>query len=112
VAGVVRSGVWTPGGPRDFDLEGAAIGSPSTLILADMAPGTGPRLHKHPYVESWVVIEGSVRFTAGDEVIEAVTGDVVHVEAELPHRFVVTGETPAKLVCIHHAAAFTTIWLE
>ena len=111
MAGIVRSGIWTAGGPRSFDLEGEKIGADTTLILTDMDEGRGPRLHKHPYPEIWVIHEGKTRFTAGDDVIDAGPGDIVHVEAELPHKFVVTSG-PAKMVCIHTAAKFHTDWLE
>jgi mannose-6-phosphate isomerase-like protein (cupin superfamily) len=112
MAGVIQSNAWAPEVTHDFDLEGATIASPSTLILTNMPPGKGPRLHKHPYVEVWVVFEGTARFTAGDDLIDAGPGDIVHVEADMPHKFVVTGDTPAKMVCIHLAPKFTTIWLE
>ena len=111
MAGIVRTGIWTADGPRAFEIEGAEIGATSTLILSDMAVGRGPRLHKHPYAEVWVIHSGAVRFTAGDETIDAATGDIVHVEAEKPHKFTVT-EGPAKMVCIHTAARFHTDWLE
>jgi mannose-6-phosphate isomerase-like protein (cupin superfamily) len=111
VAGIVRSGIWTDGGPRGFDLEGADIGTETTLILVDMEEGRGPRLHKHPYAEIWVINAGAALFTAGEETIEAGAGDIVHVEAGMPHKFLVT-EGPARMVCIHTAARFQTDWLE
>lgn len=111
MAGVVRSGMWTAGGPRGFDLEGMRIGTETTLILTDMDEGRGPKLHRHPYAEIWVIHAGAARFTAGDETIEAGPGDIVHVEAGKPHKFVVTAG-PAKMVCIHTAARFHTDWLE
>lgn len=111
MAGLVHSRVWTPGGPTGFDLEGVEIGADTTLILTDMAEGRGPKLHKHPYAEIWVIVSGGARFTAGAAVIEAGAGDIVHVEAEMAHKFVVT-VAPARMVCIHTAAQFHTDWLE
>jgi mannose-6-phosphate isomerase-like protein (cupin superfamily) len=109
--GLVHSRVWTEGGPVGFEIEGTEIGADTTLILTDMAAGKGPRLHKHPYPEVWVIHSGAARFTAGTETIDAGPGDIVHVEPEMPHKFVVT-EGPAKMVCIHTAARFHTDWLE
>lgn len=111
MAGVVRSGIWTAGGPKGFDLEGAEIDANTTLILTDMDVGRGPRLHKHPYAEVWVIMDGGARFTAGSETIDAGVGDIVHVEAEMPHKFTVTA-APARMVCIHTAPKFHTDWLE
>ena len=32
------------------------------MILSGSEPGGGPRLHRHPYDETWVIEEGKVRF--------------------------------------------------
>jgi hypothetical protein len=52
---VVRSGQWTQGGKAAFEILGKDYGAAVTLILEDMPKGGGPRLHKHPYGETWVV---------------------------------------------------------
>jgi mannose-6-phosphate isomerase-like protein (cupin superfamily) len=112
MAEVVHTGQWLPGGKTAVDLLGVDHGAEVTLIIEDMKPGGGPRLHKHPYPEVWVVISGTGDFTAGDKVLQATTGDVVYVEPELPHKFVATGSEPLRMVCIHNAPSFTTVWLE
>jgi Cupin domain len=60
-------------------------------MVVDAPPAGGPRLHKHPYVEVFVVREGSATFTAGDDVIEATGGQVVVVPAGVAHKFVNSG---------------------
>jgi len=40
----------------------------------DAPPGGGPKLHKHPYEEIFVVQEGTATFTAGDETIKVEGG--------------------------------------
>lgn len=110
---VIHTGMWVDGAAiRDYDIEGYKLGTDATLILTDMDEGQGPRLHKHPYPEVWVVVSGTALFTAGDKTIEAKTGDLVKVEAELPHKFVAVGSEPLKMLCIHHAPRFHTDWLE
>ena len=49
------------------------------VILDESEPGGGPRLHRHPYDETWVVIEGTLTFTAGDDALAASPGDIVVV---------------------------------
>jgi quercetin dioxygenase-like cupin family protein len=113
MAEIVRTGMWAEGAKvRDWDLEGEKLGIDATLILTDMDEGQGPRLHKHPYPETWVITSGTAKFTAGDDTIIARIGDVVKVEAELPHKFVAVGPEPLRMLCIHHAPKFTTVWLE
>lgn len=44
--------------------------------------------------------------------IEAGAGDLVYVAAGKPHKFTVTGDRPARMVCIHQSDRFVTNWLE
>jgi quercetin dioxygenase-like cupin family protein len=109
---VVRSGQWRPGGRQGVALIGSEHGSQVTLILEEMPPGGGPRLHRHPYGEVWVVFGGSGRFSAGDERFEVSIGDAVYVEAGMPHTFLSIGDAPLRMICIHESPGFETEWLE
>jgi quercetin dioxygenase-like cupin family protein len=94
------------------NLKGEEHGATVSLILDDSEPGQGPRLHRHPYDETWVVIEGNLTFQAGDEQVAASPGDIVIVPPNLPHKFTNNGPTRSKLVCIHANPTFVTDWLE
>ena len=69
--------------------------------MVDAPPGGGPKLHRHPYEEVFVVQEGTATFTAGEEVIEARGGQVVMVPAGVPHKFVNTGAGRLRQIDIH-----------
>ncbi len=96
----------------DGNMVGADHGATVCIILDQSEPGGGPRLHRHPYDETWVVVAGTLTFTAGDETLEASEGDIVVVPPGVPHKFRNTGPGPSKLVCIHASPTFTTEWLE
>ena len=59
----------------DGNLQGAEHGATTSVILDHSEPGQGPRLHKHPYDETWVVNDGAIAFQAGDEQFEAGPGE-------------------------------------
>jgi mannose-6-phosphate isomerase-like protein (cupin superfamily) len=59
-----------------------------------------------------VVQEGSVRFIAGEEVVEAGGGQVVVVPAGVPHRFVNSGSGRLRQIDIHASERFITEWLD
>lgn len=109
---IVSTGQWLPGDANGKSIEGAPHGAQVTVLLEHMPPGSGPKLHSHPYGETWVVVEGRATFTNGTETREAVAGDVVYVAAGEPHKFNVTGEQRIKMVCIHQSDHFITNWLE
>jgi mannose-6-phosphate isomerase-like protein (cupin superfamily) len=94
------------------NLKGADHSATISLILDQSESGQGPRLHKHPYDETWVVIEGQLSFQAGAERFDAGPGDIVIVAPGTPHKFTNNGPHRANLVCIHASPTFETEWLE
>ena len=94
------------------EFQGRLLGANVSVIVVDAPPGGGPKLHRHPYEEVFVVQEGSATFTAGDEVIEARGGQVVVVPAGVAHKFVNSGTGRLRQVDIHASDHFVTEWLE
>ncbi len=89
------------GSGRTASFEGNQHGSGVSFFLVDNDPGQGPRLHVHPYTETWVVHEGEAEFTVGVEKIRATAGDIVVGAANIPHKFLNVGTGRLELVCIH-----------
>lgn len=84
------------GGPR------AGVGV--TMFIVRTPPGRFVELHTHPYAETFVLLEGSGRWTAGDEVIEASAESIVCVPAETLHGFRNIGPEPLLVVSVHESA--------
>jgi mannose-6-phosphate isomerase-like protein (cupin superfamily) len=83
-----------------------------SVITNDMAPGAGPALHKHPYEEVFVIVEGEATFTLGDETLVVRGGDEpVVAPPETPHAFKNTGTGRLVTVDIHASPVFKTEWL-
>jgi mannose-6-phosphate isomerase-like protein (cupin superfamily) len=99
-------------GEDENEVQGHSHNAAVSIIVVDAPPGSGPRLHSHPYEEVFVIQEGTVTFTAGDETIEANGGQVVVVPGGVPHKFVNTGEGRLRQVDIHASDRFITEWLE
>jgi mannose-6-phosphate isomerase-like protein (cupin superfamily) len=89
----------TPGGTVRF--EGEPFGSGASFFHVNAEPGKGASLHRHPYPETWIVLDGKVRFTVGGNDIEASSGDIVVGGAEIPHKFINIGTDRLELICIH-----------
>ena len=82
-------------------FEGADHGSGVSFFLARTPPGRGPRLHRHPYEETFVVHEGRIEFTVDGETIEAEAGQIVIAPPGSVHKFVNVGDAPAHMTNIH-----------
>jgi mannose-6-phosphate isomerase-like protein (cupin superfamily) len=94
------------------EFQGFRHGASVSIIVVEAPPGSGPKLHRHPYEEVFVVQEGSARFTAGDEVVEVSGGEVVAVPGGVPHKFVNSGAGLLRQVDIHASERFITEWFE
>jgi quercetin dioxygenase-like cupin family protein len=94
------------------NLEGSHHGATVSVIFDHSAPGEGPRLHRHPYDETWVVERGTLTFQLGDERFKVGEGDIVIAPPGAPHKFTNDGPEAASLVCIHASPTFSTEWLE
>jgi len=88
-----------PNGTVKF--EGAAHGSGACFFHVKADPGKGATLHKHPYPETWIVLQGAVRFTVGSEQVEAGPGQIVVAEANVPHKYHNIGTDRLEIMCIH-----------
>ncbi|MFJ4223667.1 cupin domain-containing protein [Microbacterium sp. NPDC089695] len=97
----------------DENIEGYLIGSPVSLIREYTAvPGSGPRLHRHPYVETFLIHSGRALFTVGDEQVVASGGQVLVAPVLVAHRFEVLDGGTYNATHIHANDRFVTDWLE
>ena len=95
------------------EVEGETIGSQVSVILVySQRDGAGPRLHQHPYTETFVIRRGRALFTVGGEQTEATGGQVLVVPAFTPHKFAAIGPAPFVSTNIHASPKFVTEWLE
>jgi mannose-6-phosphate isomerase-like protein (cupin superfamily) len=95
------------------ELEGRNYsGANVSVIFVDVGPGEGPRLHRHPYEEVFIVLEGESTFTVGAARVAARAGQVVIVRPGVAHAFVNSGAGRLRQIDIHPSGSFVTEWLE
>jgi transcriptional regulator with XRE-family HTH domain len=66
-----------------------------------MPPGHRTGFHAHPGDEHHLVLEGRIRITQGETVVEAAAGDYVLLDGTLPHDAEALGDDPARLLIIY-----------
>jgi len=97
---------------NSHELEGYLYGgAPACLIFFDGPPGSGPTLHRHPYAEIFVLLEGRARFTLGNASIDASGGQILIAPAGVAHAFVNSGSVSLRQIDIHLSDRFVTEWL-
>ncbi|TWD81360.1 cupin domain [Kribbella amoyensis] len=83
----------------------------SIILEATTQAGVGPRLHMHPYAETFIIRRGSATFTVDGTELVGRAGQVLVVPADTPHKFS-TGPDGYEAVHIHANSSFETTWLE
>jgi mannose-6-phosphate isomerase-like protein (cupin superfamily) len=84
----------------------------SVIFFATDEIGDGPRLHRHPYAEMFIIRNGRALFTVDEQSIEAGAGQILIVPAGAAHKFENLGPGRLETTDIHLAGAFSTEWLE
>ncbi|MBW8909657.1 MAG: cupin domain-containing protein [Mesorhizobium sp.] len=111
---IIDRETWTRSPDRwQGELQCGQFGANSCLIFNyQPKSGAGPRLHKHPYAEIFVIRSGTGLFTVGDQEITATAGQIIIVPPDTPHKFVNLGPGPLESTDIHENGHFITEWLE
>ena len=74
--------------------------SVSFFVSRHTEPGKGPDLHRHPYEETFVILDGSATFTVDGRTIDAAAGTILVVPTGAAHKFK-TGPAGMRSVNIH-----------
>ena len=89
---------------------GIEHGAGVSYFFVDNEPGEGPDIHRHPYPETWLVLEGEARITIGDQVLRAVAGDTATAPADTWHGFKNSGTARLRILCIHASDRIIQEW--
>ncbi|RCK69861.1 cupin domain-containing protein [Desertihabitans brevis] len=100
------------GQSRTLRFEGQPYGSTVSFFLVTSDPGQGPGLHRHPYDETWSVLEGEATIVVGDQTVVARAGDTAVAPADVWHRFTNTGVGTLRIVCIHASPVMIQEWAD
>jgi mannose-6-phosphate isomerase-like protein (cupin superfamily) len=113
MSSITQPGDWLSDiGAFHGEWQGAAHGAHICVVVNFERTGAGPRLHKHPYAETFVIRSGRARFTIGTETVEASAGQILVAREDTPHKFENLGPGPLVTVDIHESGSFVTEWLE
>jgi mannose-6-phosphate isomerase-like protein (cupin superfamily) len=97
--------------PTAWLFEGAKAGAGISMFVTRTPPGACVELHVHPYTETFLLLEGSGRWTAGDDVVELQPDHMLVVAPETPHGFRNTGDVPLLVVSVHEAPSLEQTFL-
>jgi mannose-6-phosphate isomerase-like protein (cupin superfamily) len=84
-----------------------------SIVEAMEPPGGGAPLHvHHGEAEAFYLLEGTVELICGDQTVKAGAGDFVYTPKDVPHKYVVTGDKPARLLLLFSRPGFEMFFAE
>jgi len=115
---VVRSGKgqtfrWGPNGTVRIIAGASTTDRSFSIVESTEPPGGGAPLHvHHREAEAFYILEGAIQLTCGGETVTAHPGDFVYTPKDVPHKFVVTGDTPARMLMLFSSPGFERFFAE
>lgn len=115
---VVRSGEgqtlrWGPHGKIRIIAAASSTDSSFSIVESTEPPGSGAPLHvHHGEAEGFYILDGTVELTCGDQTVTAGTGDFVYTPKDVPHKYVVRGDKPARLLLLFSRPGFEMFFAE
>jgi mannose-6-phosphate isomerase-like protein (cupin superfamily) len=71
------------------------------VTLVTQPPGIATPTHIHTREsEAWFVLDGTITYRAGAELVQLSAGDFIYLPRNVPHAFRVGGQTPARYVAV------------
>jgi mannose-6-phosphate isomerase-like protein (cupin superfamily)/rhodanese-related sulfurtransferase len=81
------------------------------IFVTRTPPGRAVPLHVHPYAETFLLLEGTGRWTRGEEAVELAPEQLLVVPPDTPHGFRNTGDVPLLVVSVHERGTVRQTWL-
>jgi quercetin dioxygenase-like cupin family protein len=84
-----------------------------SIVESIEPPGSGSPLHvHHGEAEAFWLIEGTLELTCGEDTVTASAGDFVYTPRDVPHKYVVVGDQPARVLLLFSRPGFEQFFLD
>jgi quercetin dioxygenase-like cupin family protein len=84
-----------------------------SVVESTEPPGSGAPLHvHHSEAEAFYILDGTVELTCGGQSVQASAGDFVYTPKDVPHKFVVAGDKPARMLMLFSRPGFERFFAE
>ena len=91
-------------------FQGFEHGANVSFFVVNFSPGKGPKKHRHPYEETFIILDGEIEAIVDGETRVLGSDTVVIIPAGTWHEFKNRSEKTARLVNIHPVPKMVTEW--
>jgi quercetin dioxygenase-like cupin family protein len=104
---------WGPAGTVRIVAGAESTNGSFSLVEATEPPGSAAPLHvHHGEAEGFYVLEGAIELTCGGQTLTAAAGDFVHAPKDVPHKYSVAGDAPARVLLLFSRPGFESFFAE
>jgi mannose-6-phosphate isomerase-like protein (cupin superfamily) len=89
----------------------ARAGVGISMFIVRTPPEGAVELHIHPYPETFLLLGGHGRWTAGDQIVDLPPNPMLVVPPDTAHGFRNTGDQPLLVISVHEAGTIQQSWL-
>lgn len=100
----------TPPGGEAAIFQGGKHGANVSFFIVRFSSGKGPRKHRHPYEETFIILEGEIEAIVDDQKETLRENSIVVIPAGAWHEFKSCSEKQVFMVNIHPAPEMITEW--
>ena len=99
-----------PPGAESATFQGSEHGANISFFVVEFSRGKGPKKHRHPYEETFILLDGEIELMTNDSTQSAAGGTIVVIPAGTWHEFKVRSESPVRMINIHPVSRMVTEW--
>ena len=115
---VVRSGEgqtlgWGTAGKVRIIAGASSTDRSFSVVEVTDSPGAGAPLHvHHGEAEGFYILDGTIELTCGNEKVIGHAGDFIYAPKDVPHKYMVAGDKPARLLLLFSRPGFEMFFAE
>lgn len=99
-----------PPGGEAATFQGIEYGANVSFFVVQFSPGKGPKKHRHPYEETFIVLDGEIEVIVDGETQIIKSGTIAIIPAGSWHEFKSRAEKPVLLINLHPVSKMMTEW--
>ena len=99
-----------PPGEEVAIFQGTRHGANVSFFIVKFSPGKGPRKHRHPYEETFIILEGEIEAIVDGETKTLHENNIVVIPAGIWHEFKNRSERPVFMINVHPVPEMITEW--
>src|SRR5687767_8910838 len=79
-------------------FQGSKHGANVSFFVVKFSPGKGPRKHRHPYEETFIILEGEIKAIVDDKTETLRENNIVIIPAGIWHEFKNQSSKPVFMI--------------